>query len=266
MTRWPREALFPTDVPFDVQRYTALLVRVGSRGHGLWIPPEDDAGIDDEDLYGVVVPPVRFYLGAFSTWGGANEIRGSWDVVLCELRKFVRLAVAQNPNVLAVLWADPGDVLHTTAVGEWLLSLRDELRDFEKAYAAFCGYARAQIQKMAADGQAYKGYMGAKRRAIVDRFGYDTKNAAHAVRLLHMGEEYLREGVLHVRRTHDKDLLLDIKRGKYTIAWIRDYVEKSLVAMEEAHARYTLVKRPLDPVDLDNRLVAVLQASFAESR
>ena len=42
------------------------------------------------------------------------------------------------------------------------------------------------------------GYMGQKRRELVRRVGYDAKNAAHLIRLLRMGIEFLTEGTLHV--------------------------------------------------------------------
>jgi len=56
------------------------------------------------------------------------------------------------------------------------------------------------------------GYMGKKRRELVRRVGYDAKNAAHLIRLLRMGIEFLTEGTLYVERP-DAAELLDIKRG-----------------------------------------------------
>jgi DNA relaxase NicK len=44
------------------------------------------------------------------------------------------------------------------------------------------------------------GYMGKKRRELVVRVGYDAKNAAHLIRLLRMGIEFLTEGTLYVER------------------------------------------------------------------
>jgi len=52
--------------------------------------------------------------------------------------------------------------------------------------------------------------MGAKRKSLVEKFGYDTKNAAHLILLLRMGIEFLSVGVLHVKR-HDAQELLEIK-------------------------------------------------------
>ena len=42
--------------------------------------------------------------------------------------------------------------------------------------------------------------MTAKRKALVDKFGYDTKNAAHLVRLLNMSIEAMTDHQLYVNR------------------------------------------------------------------
>ena len=46
------------------------------------------------------------------------------------------------------------------------------------------------------------GYMGQKRRELVRRVGYDDKNAAHLIRLLRMGIEFLTEGTIYVERAN----------------------------------------------------------------
>ena len=64
-------------------------------------------------------------------------------------------------------------------------------------------------------------YMGAKRKALVDKFGFDAKNAAHSIRILSMGVEYLETGELKVRRTHDRQKIMDIKTGKWSLEEIK---------------------------------------------
>lgn len=69
----------------------------------------------------------------------------------------------------------------------------------------------------------HKAYMGAKRWKLVQRIGYDAKNAAHMVRILHMGHEYLTEGVVNVRRTWDREMLLEIKRGEWDLGRVKEH-------------------------------------------
>ena len=85
----------------------------------------------------------------------------------------------------------------------------------ERVHRSFNGYAVAQMRKM--ESGVYKGYMGDKRRSLVERFGYDTKNASHLIRLLRQGAEFLRDGELYVLR-HDASELVAIKRGDFDTA------------------------------------------------
>jgi uncharacterized protein len=62
----------------------------------------------------------------------------------------------------------------------------------------------------------FSGYMGEKRKNMVRRYQYDVKNAAHLIRLLRMGAEFVETGTLQVYRTHDADELKRIKRGGWT--------------------------------------------------
>lgn len=71
----------------------------------------------------------------------------------------------------------------------------------------------------------HKAYMGAKRWSLVQKVGYDAKNAAHMIRLLHMGHEYLTEGVVHVRREWDRDMLLEIKHGEWPLEEVKEHAE-----------------------------------------
>jgi hypothetical protein len=87
------------------------------------------------------------------------------------------------------------------------------------------------------------GYMGAKRKELVRKVGYDAKNAAHLIRLLRMGIEFLVEGDLHVERA-DAEQLLSIKRGEWTIERVRDEAERLFKLAEEAYVRSSLPPKP----------------------
>ena len=214
--QWP-------DLPFDIEKHACLVMRRGSESHGLYIPPEDEMGTDDRDLMVVVVPPLEYVFG-LATWNGtAESIKGVWDVVVYDWRKFVHLLVKQNPNVVGTLWLAEEDYLHRNEIGRWICDARLAFRARHPAYVAFSGYACAQMKKM--ENGAREGYMGAKRKLLVEKFGYDTKNATHLIRLLRMGTEFLRDGTMQVRRTADAEELKAIKHGKYTLAEIKEIAD-----------------------------------------
>lgn len=87
------------------------------------------------------------------------------------------------------------------------------------------------------------GYMGAKRKELVKRVGYDAKNAAHLVRLLRMGIEFLVEGDLHVERA-DAEQLLSIKRGEWSLERVKGEAERLFRLAEEAYVRSSLPVKP----------------------
>ena len=81
--------------------------------------------------------------------------------------------------------------------------------------------------------------MGQKRRELVRRVGYDAKNAAHLIRLLRMGIEFLTEGTLHVERA-DATELLDIKRGAWPLEKVKSEAERLFQLAREVYVRSSL--------------------------
>lgn len=241
------EALFPDGLILAGYR--------GSIAHETYVPPSDPTSIDDKDLMGVFVPPLRHYIGF-----GVRETHGAvcreWDVVSYELRKYVRLLLKANPNVLGLLWVDDNYLVHVTPWGETLRGARDMFAT-RRAYHSFTGYAHSQLARMTR--LERHGRMGAKRKALVERFGYDTKNASHLIRLLRMGVEFLVEGELHVAREDARELLA-IKRGEWTLEQVKAEAGRLFKLAEEAYLRSPLPPKP--DVEKAERLVMDMLADY----
>ncbi|PYQ71013.1 MAG: hypothetical protein DMG04_22695 [Acidobacteria bacterium] len=90
----------------------------------------------------------------------------------------------------------------------------------------------------------FSGYMGEKRKAMVRKYQYDVKNAAHLIRLLRMGIEFLETGQLQVFRTSDADELKRIKRGGWTLDQVKEQAEQLFGRIERARAQSPLPPRP----------------------
>jgi len=195
----------------------------GSVAHNMYIPNTDPYSIDDIDLMGVFIGPENYYIGLKkikTTIEKKIEKNGIlYDCVYYEIRHFVRLLLKGNPNVLSMLWLEPEHYLLMSSYFKKLLEYREAFNS-KQVYYSFTGYAHDQLYKM--ENYSNKGYMGEKRKRLVEKFGYDTKNAAHLIRLLMMGIEFLHEGRLNVARYDDADILLDIKRGKWSLDEIKD--------------------------------------------
>ena len=222
----------------------------GSIAHGTYDPQN---GFDDKDVMGIYVPPedVVFGIRNMETiermWEQKLSQKRSviWDIVYYSVPKYLRLILKQNPNVIMLLWLSEKHYLKRTKWGDMLVESREKLLSRE-CYKSFCGYAHGQIHRMTH--HAPTGRMGAKRKALVEKFGYDVKNASHCVRLLKMGMETLATGEMEVER-HDHNMLLDIKRGEWPIKKVLDYADTLFQRMDEA-----LLQSPL-PVRVNEAFV-----------
>ncbi len=90
----------------------------------------------------------------------------------------------------------------------------------------------------------FSGYMGEKRKAMVRRYQYDVKNAAHLIRLLRKGAEFLTSGRLQVYRTTDAEELKQIKRGHWTLEQVKAEAERLFAGIAEARQKSPLKPEP----------------------
>jgi predicted nucleotidyltransferase len=101
--------------------------------------------------------------------------------------------------------------------------------------------------------------MGEKRKAMVRKYQYDVKNAAHLIRLLRMGTEFLRTGRLQVFRTADAEELKAIKQGGWMLEQVKAEADRLFADMEEARAQSPLPPKP-DETAADALLVEIHRA------
>jgi predicted nucleotidyltransferase len=236
---------------FDLSPHLLALGAVGSISHGT-----HGEVIDDVDYMGIVVPPVRHIIG-LGQWEHWVYKQDEWDVVLYSAHKMVSLLLKSNPNVLGFLWLPDHLYAARSPFLDVLIANRDAFSSL-RAYHTFSGYAHSQLSKM--HRFEYNGYMGAKRKELVQQFGYDTKNAAHLIRLLRMGCEFLETGQMNIWRD-DRDELRRIKRGEVPYNWI---MAESNALFERAKASRDASALPPEPdFDTAERLLMDLHRERA---
>ena len=104
-----------------------------------------------------------------------------------------------------------------------------------------------------------KGQKNVHRAELEDRHGYDTKYAMHVIRLYGEAKELMEHGRITLPRPN-RDELIEIRRGKYSLAEIRE-----LGAQLESEALAAQATSPLpDKVDRDaiSRLLANTHLRF----
>jgi len=219
---------------------------MGSRSVGT------DTADSDYDFMSVVLGHEDVYLG-MDWWGqqGTKEVHTiaedgkDSEHIYYEIVKFLRLCQNFNPNVVPLLWLRPEDYLVCTPIGQELLANRDMFNS-KKSFHAFAGYAYGQLKKMGLDGAA-TGRMGAKRKALRDKYGYDTKYAYHTIRLAHMLHEFLDSNgtVLNVyRKGLDDEYLISIRNGAFTHSEI---MQKATSLLESAKDKVEASSLPDEP-------------------
>jgi predicted nucleotidyltransferase len=114
--------------------------------------------------------------------------------------------------------------------------------------------------------EEWKSRRNPARAELEARFGYDTKHAAHLVRLLRMGEEVLATGQVHVWRGDlDADELRAIRGGAWTYDRLVEWAEaaEQRLARLVAEGRTPLPARP-DVERLDALCIALLEEALAD--
>jgi predicted nucleotidyltransferase len=238
----------------------------GSIAHGLYLDPKDEFGTDDVDKLVVFTYPKHYYLslhGYLRESDVFEKKKGKNDIVGYELRKMFYLLSKSNPNVLLTLWLKREHYLTLTPAWEKMISNRKLFLSKEGIYNTFLGYAKSQLKKM--EYFQKQGYMGEKRAKLVKRFGYDSKNASHLIRLLKMGIEVLENGELKVFRDKDRDELLSIKKGEWSLEKIKKESDLLFKKLESAFSKSKLPEK-VDVKKIDNLLLQIMDLALKSQK
>lgn len=212
----------------------------------------------DLDLRGVVWPLENeiFGLKKFNQVEKTKEE----DVVLYSLPFFIHLLVDKgNPNVHEWLWASKYE--YTTFVGEDIRRLRDHWIS-GKVFACGLGYLNSQTKRMLHIASTRD--LGEKRKKLVEKFGYDTKNAAHAVRIARELRELADTGIMRVYRDNDREELLLIRNGKLGIEQAQKLIVEETIKAEEAiKLNKAGIRDKPDVKFADEWLVATMKKRFS---
>lgn len=257
----PRELL--EKYPF-LRKESVLIGYSGSVAYSTRVSDANSDTISDVDIMAVVVPTIDHYFGLKEFGSKGTEVYSPndncvWDIVIYEFKKFIKLLINNNPNGLSLLWLPRDKYIKVTEVGEELIRNKD-LFISKKIYRSFTGYAHGQIKKMSR--YTHYGYMGEKRKKSVEKYGYDTKNAAHAIRLLRMGIEFLNEGILYVDRSDiDASELLEIKAGEWSLEHIKRESDRLFERAEEAFIKCKLPEQ-VDYDKINKLCIKLIQTHF----
>lgn len=101
-----------------------------------------------------------------------------------------------------------------------------------------------------------------KRSVLEEKYGYDTKDAMHLVRVMRMGEEALKEGVVRVKRPDTKELK-EILNGNWTYEQVLEYAEGKRNELDNLIKKTSLPETP-DFEKLTDLLHEVYQCAWKD--
>lgn len=216
---------------------------VGSGLHGIAIE-----GTDDHDEMGVFIEPPEYVLGTkspidtvvFRTAGEGQRSRpGDLDLIRHSLRKYVSLAIKGNPNFLLLLYAPEDKLVIKQA------PLGDELRELapaivsKRAVRQTLGYLQGQLKRLTENRKL------PKRPELVERYGFDTKYASHAVRLGMQAWELASNGDIELPMREDmRCTVRAVKTGEYTFNAVIDMIARWELYTEAALRNSLLPDEP----------------------
>ena len=213
----------------------------------------------DTDIKDIFIPPKEYWIGLQNV-RSVEHMSDEFDICYHSLRHFFDLAIKANPNILEMLYLRDNMYLtkdvpkHLRKFGQKLIDNR-ELFLTKKAKYTYMGYAFSQLHRM--DKLNKNANTNPKRVALVEKHGFDTKNAMHLFRLLRTGLEILTTGELHVHRA-DKKFLLEVKDGKYTYDEVIAEAKRYEGLMEEAVIKSDLPTKP-DFNKIENLLIEIVE-------
>ena len=128
-----------------------LVIKTGSHLYGT------NTEKSDVDYIGIFLPDIEYVLGfrhcdevdlsKKSKLEDGKNAPDAVDIKYYEFRKFVKLALDNNPNILEVLFVNKENIVYINEIGEKLLALK-HLFPYKGLKQKFLGYAFSQKHKM----------------------------------------------------------------------------------------------------------------------
>lgn len=124
---------------FDPDKHAIFKTLTGSRVYGT------HTETSDYDYRGVIIPPKEYFFGYSSAFEQYEDKKN--DTTLFEIRKFLKLASENNPNIIELLYIPEKYWVHSSRYWKTLVAQR-ELILSKKCFYTFTGYAYSQLKRI----------------------------------------------------------------------------------------------------------------------
>ena len=230
----PTESSIPTaSLPLTFKnegpwsKHQLFMARAGSAAYGTMTPESDT------DYRGVFFAEPKHLIGLSNIESYTEE--KPIDLQCYELRHYVRLCLRGSPLQLEMLFYPEDAIEDYAPPWERLLAIRKSFLA-KNLKTTLGGFAQGDIRRI--EGNLTQ-KCGAKGKLLIEKFGYNTKHAANAYRLLKMSEMLWTTGELQVRlpEEHRKEITA-IKQGKYAreefLAFVKDEDQRVMALADQS--------------------------------
>lgn len=223
----------------------------------------------DTDVYGFTIPPMKYIYPYIDNliWGYDDfpkfdqfrgEVKGktkkeSLDFQIYNITKYFTLVEANNPNMVDSLFTARNCILIETGIAK-LIRQKRKLFLHKGSWHKFKGYAFSQLNKIKTDPDDKQ---SPERKALIEKYGYDTKFAVHIFRLLDEVEQILTTG--NIDLTRNREQLKSIMKGFYTLEEVHAYFKEKEASLQKAYDASTL---PWGPEIHHEEIRSLLQQSL----
>lgn len=142
--------------------------------------------------------------------------------------------------MVLALFAPAAFVRYSTDIGIQLQNLAPHIVS-KQSFEPFRGYMRQQHERLL----GLRGQRNVTRPELVEAYGYDTKYAAHIIRLGLQGEELLSTGRLTLPMPEPyRQLVRSVRTGKFSLLELSSMIQQSEECIVKAHNQSDLPKQP----------------------
>lgn len=225
----------------------------------------------DWDFVGFTVPPVELvfphtagvipgfgrqikHFENFQFQDGYHSQFGKYDLTIYSIVKYFQLVMEGNPNMVDSLFTDWKLQVVSDAIG-WRVWERRHLFLSQKCYHTFKGMMWSHLSRLKGE------HTKEGRLDLKEKYGWDTKDGYHSVRMMLELKQILFNGDLELQK--DKNYLLDIRNGKVSKDEALKVCEDILKELESKQDKFVVPYAP-DESAIKNLLIQCLEMKYGD--
>jgi len=159
-----------------------------------------------------------------------------------------------NPNMIDSLFVDDDKIIFIDEIGR-LVRTNRKIFLSQKCFHTFRGMAHSHISRL-----KNRERIG-NRSLLIQKYGYDVKDASHIVRLIFELKQIMTEGDLNL--TRNKEIVFGVKNGEWSKQEVVSFFEEQMIVLENINKdNKSVVRYSPDEKKIKKLLIDCLEISY----